>query len=135
MSLKALIEEYRIAQPTGIDLPLVSVAIHLMRLLQELEAAGRGMQSYRPDVPFTDMEKALGLMAYATWLKVERQHYAHLSPDQWSFPNDSARRMALLLVSDYLADDESCKLIRTMVPSFNPSLEVKWANWCFGAVL
>jgi hypothetical protein len=90
----------------------------------ELDAAVRGVQSYRPNKPFIPLEQALGLTAFATWLEMRQQN------DELYLmsPNESARLVAIQIVEEVLSKKATIELIRAEVPSFDPETEVIWAK-------
>ena len=92
-------------------------------LKAELDSAAQSMQSYRPGQPFTDTEKALGLMAFCVWLNsamTDRKSYL-------DSPNVSAREVAIDLIEQDFSSAWATSCIRAKYPSYDPGQEVAWA--------
>ena len=92
----------------------------------ELDAAAATMVPFRPDQPFTDLEKALGLWAFAYWLSHGQMAKMGRPGDfeaHFSSPNVSARFAALSLADSRLDDPKVMSAIREQEPTFNPVAE------------
>jgi hypothetical protein len=94
-------------------------------LKKEMEIANSMMQSFRPDKPFTRLEQALGLLAFAHWLEIGEGQYDSM---YFTAPNDSARLVTIQFVENMLSEPETRRLLQAKVNSFNPEQEVKWAK-------
>ena len=90
----------------------------------ETEAASKIMQCYRPDKPFSQLEQALGLMAFTVWLELREQ------TDEVYFmpPSVSARLAAIQFVEEVLSQTGTRKVVQAKIPTFKPEIEIVWAR-------
>ena len=97
----------------------------LSNLCEEVNAAAREMQSYRPGKHFTELEKALSLFCFATFLyNVEKN--SSFANQVNEFGSMMARQSAIIVTESELIHKEH--VVKRYIPSYNINNELEWCK-------
>ncbi|PEQ95189.1 hypothetical protein CN481_04845 [Bacillus sp. AFS006103] len=97
----------------------------------EVSRAAQQMQSNRPNIPFTGLEKALGYAAFQNWLGKYLEMQKHNNPNMDAYfegCNHSARDMAITLMENLYKHPQYSRLISNKVKNINTITEIEFAK-------
>lgn len=103
-------------------------SVKMAAIKQEVERAGREMQSYRPGEPFTELEKAFGYAAFMKWLALSVQKQQRNDPDFYEFYegcNQSAKEIALTFMDLAFHDRAISGMLSRKYEELDGAKEVK----------
>jgi hypothetical protein len=100
---------------------------YINEVKKEIYKAGKGIQSYRPEKNFSELELSLGYAAFVYWLAEGLGERKSGNSFYFEAANESGREAAIKFTSTFLTQSKVEQSIKIKRPDFNSSVEVDWA--------